>query len=40
MRTTKLQRLLVTPGVWLVSRRLRVLAGVYFSLVGPIVSRL
>lgn len=40
MRRTEFRRILVTPGVWLVQRRLRVLAGVYFALVAPIVVRL
>lgn len=37
MQRTEIQRLLVTPGVWLIHRRFRVLAKVYFSLVSPIV---
>lgn len=37
MQRTEIQRLLVTPGVWLTQRRFRALASVYFCLVAPIV---
>lgn len=37
MQLTEIQLLLVTPGVWLIQRRFRALAKVYFSLVAPIV---
>ena len=37
MPRTELRLLLVTPGVWLVRCRLRLLAGVYLAFVAPIV---
>lgn len=40
MQPSKAQLVLIAPGVWLISRRLRFLAGVYFALVAPIVVRL
>lgn len=37
MQRIEIQRLLVTPGVWLIQRRFHAVAKVYFSLVSPIV---